>query len=83
MRTTREELDGLARIINATLASAGTVFESVPQDFFIEYSYGQPRLVRAGGSVDISPRLTTGQMKDWLQAFHLGIVVGMHHKESK
>lgn len=42
-------------------------------DYEIGYAYGRPRLLRAGGSVDVSPRLPRGQLVDWMRAYIAGI----------
>lgn len=62
-RTTRADLDELARVISQATA----------QEHAIQYAYGQPRLYRAGGSVEVSPRLPAGQMALWMRAFVAGL----------
>ena len=64
MRTTRDQLDSLVRVINRSLDT---------DTFEIEYAYGRPRLTRANRSVDVSPRLSTGELAQWLHAFIDGI----------
>lgn len=66
-RTTNRELDELAAIINRVLEV---------DDYFIQSAYGQPRLVRAGGSVEVSPRLAKGDLAQWMRAFLAGITAG-------
>ena len=61
-RVTRSELDTLARIAGR---QDGQTYE-------VEYAYGQPRLTRAGGSVDVSPRLSTGELAQWIRAYISG-----------
>jgi hypothetical protein len=39
----------------------------------IAYAYGRPRLERAGGSVDVSPRLPAGELAQWMRAYLDGI----------
>jgi hypothetical protein len=76
MRTTRANLDGLCDIINhALLCEPGTPCTALDPDkaYRVEYAYGRPRLVRAGGSVDVSPRLPTGALADWMRAYIAGI----------
>jgi hypothetical protein len=63
-RTTRAQLDELAGIINRTLGGA----------YSVEYAYGRPRLERAGGSVDVSPRLTAGELAQWMRAYIAGMI---------
>lgn len=64
-RITRNQLDTRAIIIDRVL--------DLPVDTHtVEYAYGQPRLVRDGGSVDVSPRLPSGQLNDWMGAFIAG-----------
>ena len=45
----------------------------VARDYFVQYAYGRPRLMRQGGSIDVSPRLPAGQLADWMRAFLAGI----------
>ena len=78
-RTTRRELDELANIINHALLCAPGVrcVDLDPERAYrIEYAYGRPRLVRAGGSVDVSPRLPAGELSQWMRAFLGGIEAG-------
>jgi hypothetical protein len=63
-RTTRQELDDLAAMINRRLGA---------DDYAIGYAYGSPRLERDGGARDVSPRLPAGQLADWMRAFLAGI----------
>lgn len=65
MRTKRSDLDELVGIINRYLASG--------DEHFIQYAYGQPRLFRAGGSIEVSPRLSAGELAQWMRAFIKGI----------
>jgi hypothetical protein len=66
-RTTRAQLDELAEIINRRLDLAGD------RAYTVEYAYGRPRLERAGGSVDVSPRLPAGELAQWMRAFMGGM----------
>ena len=66
MRTTRAELDQLCAIIN----------RATDGDYEVQYAYGRPRLVRANGSVDVSPRLSTGELAQWMRAMLTGIEAG-------
>ena len=63
VRTTRPDLDHLAAIIERLTG----------QEHRIVYAYGQPRLYRAGGSVEVSPRLAAGDLAQWMQAYIAGI----------
>ena len=79
MRTTRRELDELANIINHALLCAPGVrcVDLDPERAYrIEYAYGRPRLVRNGGSVDVSPRLPAGELAQWMRAYIGGIEAG-------
>lgn len=60
--TTRADLEELARIASAADG----------QTYTVEYAYGRPRLYRAGGSVEVSPRLLPGELALWLRAFIAG-----------
>ena len=62
MRTTRADLDQLAAII--------TNVTGEPHE--VTYAYGRPRLFRKGGSVEVSPRLPTGDLALWMRAFIAG-----------
>lgn len=82
-RTTRADLDLLvARINHALLCKPGV--RCVDLDpavaYRVEYAYGRPRLMRAGGSVDVSPRLPAGQLADWMRAFIAGIDAGRYER---
>ena len=68
MRTTRADLDELARIINTYLGTPG--------EYFVQYAYSQPRLFREDGAREVSPRLPAGQLALWMQAFIKGIDAG-------
>ena len=59
-QTTRADLDQLARMIDLALSLP-------PGSHAIEYAYGSPRLVRDGGSVDVSPRLPAGELARWVR----------------
>lgn len=63
-RTTAAELDALARI-------AG---RQDGQTYTVEYAYGRPRLFRAGGSVEVSPRLPKGDLARCVNATGSGLV---------
>ena len=68
-RTTRKDLEGLATVLNnCTNRPAGY--------YFVQYAYGQPRLMAADGSREVSPRLPAGQLADWLRAFIAGVLIG-------
>ena len=60
--TTRRDLQETVERINRTLVNVR-----------LEWAYGRPRLYDASGSRDLSPRLPTGQMAQWLSAFETGI----------
>jgi hypothetical protein len=75
-RTTRADLDQLADIINhALLCEPGTPCAKLDpaRAFTVEWAYGRPRLFRARGSVEVSPRLTAGELAQWMRAFIDGI----------
>lgn len=57
-RTTRSEL----RMTVTMLAARG-------YDVAIHWAYGRPRVTSANGASDISPRLSTGEMRLWLAGF--------------
>jgi hypothetical protein len=85
-RTTRKELDLLASIITHALeCEAGTPCTDTPSArvYTIEYAYGRPRLMRADGSVDVSPRLPTGELAQWMRAFIDGIDAERRHNRQE
>lgn len=45
-------------------------------DFSVEWAYGRPRLMVDRGSRDVSPRLPSGELSQWIQAFWMGIQLG-------
>lgn len=38
-------------------------------DLTVDYTYGRPRIHRRNESMDVSPRLSTGQMIWWIEGF--------------
>ena len=64
-RTTDQQLEELCDQLNK-----GT---SQRYDFSIGHAYGGVRLERNAGSVDVSPRLTKGELHEWLLAFIAGL----------
>jgi len=63
-RVTKSELEGLADSLNEITKGK--------YDFSIEWAYGSPRLVAQGGSADVSPRLTSKELAQWIHAFTNG-----------
>lgn len=63
-RTKRVELDALAGLIAAAIEDPSVC---------IEYAYGSPRVSSRRGSVDLSPRLTAGELARWMRAYLQGI----------
>ena len=64
-RTTDKQLYELAALINR--ATDGRYKVS------IDHAYGGVRLESHGGSRDVSPRLTKGELRQWMQAFLDGL----------
>jgi len=62
-RTTIRDLEGVVALINRM---AG-------QTFTLGYAYGGVRLEGDDGSTDVSPRLSKGEMLEWLHAFTYGL----------
>lgn len=79
-RTTKAELEQMALMINGAAygwlprEEAVGPMKPAMDEYFVQWAYGQPRLMRAGGSVEVSPRLPAGQLRNWLSAFHMGII---------
>ena len=65
-RATRAELDQLATIIDKALGLP-------PGTYHIQSAYGRPRLFRNSGSVEVSPRLPSGRLAQWMHAYIGGI----------
>lgn len=70
-RVKNSELVHLAEMINTRLG-----ITDPDEQYEIHRAYGSPRLERARGSVDVSPRLPAGQLADWQRAFLAGIGAG-------
>ena len=64
-RTTDKELESICERLNQDTGGA--------YDFSLGYAYGGVRLERKGGSVDVSPRLTKGELKTYMHAFLDGL----------
>lgn len=67
-RTTRADLDNLARSVDTALdLPTGT--------HAVQVAYGRPRLIRYvnPGQVDVSPRLPSGELERWIRAYLAGI----------
>lgn len=65
-RVTIAELRALTAMVDVALDLPAGTHE-------INRAYGQPRLMRDGGSVDVSPRLPNGTLELWLRAYLAGI----------
>jgi hypothetical protein len=68
VRVTKQQLELQAQHINTVLKT---------DTYQIEYAYGSPRLIQLvgehGGTRDVSPRMTKGQLYNWLDAFITGL----------
>jgi len=62
--TRMADLDQLAKLINSGTQTA---------DFYIQGAYGRVRLVRRGGSIEVSPSLTKAELELWIRAFIAGL----------
>jgi len=63
-RVTKDELLGLAASLNEMTRRK--------HGFEIQWAYGQPRLVAYNGSEEISPRLSAGDLAQWIRAYARG-----------
>lgn len=63
-RITKRDLDGLCDTIKDTLGD---------DSYSVEYGYGKPRLYRQNGSREVSPRLPSGELYQWMWAYLEGI----------
>jgi hypothetical protein len=70
-RTTDKELDRLASQLNEVLPG---------NDYSIGHAYGGVRLESKGGSRDVSPRLTKGELAMWIHAFLGGAYAALSAK---
>lgn len=75
-RVTESDLYQLTSLINQALGIVPDIEPIRDQSYFLDFANGGVRLVRAGGSVDVSPRLTKRELEQWMRAFHAGIVLG-------
>jgi len=66
MRMTKAGLQEIVDVINRRTGG----------DYELGYAYGRPRLERDGGAREVSPRLSAGQLADWMRAFLEGFDVG-------
>ena len=76
MRTTAKDIMQIQSVINHTLEYQGKT-----ERVSVEWAYGRPRAYlrsTPGGSLlrELSPRLSTGPMADWLTAFEKGLRMG-------
>lgn len=72
-RTSKAMLDESARFLS----------KQTGIDFTVEWAYGAPRLMADRGSRDVSPRLPSGELLDWMNAFAAGIDLGIHLEGDK
>ena len=72
-RTSKSDLDEQAEFLSRMTGI----------DFSIDWAYGAPRLSSDRGSRDVSPRMPSGQLMDWMNAFAAGIDLGKHLKSDK
>lgn len=66
--TTQADLDQLARIINNLRETP----PPHPDQVFVQFAYGQPRLFKAGGAIEVSPRLPKRDLEAWMRAYYSG-----------
>jgi hypothetical protein len=64
-RTTDKELEAICSGLNIATDNR--------YDFSIGHAYGGVRLEAKRGSVDVSPRLTKGELRDWMHAMATGM----------
>jgi hypothetical protein len=71
----------MARVSERDLAQTAIVVSNMTGlRFAIQWAYGKPRLIQwlpTGGERDVSPRLPSGQLQDWMYAFIAGIDLGI------
>lgn len=65
-RTSSKDLDNVARHLSAMAGKPYTV----------GWAYGRPRLYTDGESTEVSPRLPSGQLLEWMYAFAKGFDTG-------
>jgi hypothetical protein len=64
-RTTNKDLETFVELLNKGTDNL--------YDFSIGHAYGGVRLERKAGSVDVSPRLSRGELYEWMSAFAAGL----------
>lgn len=64
-RTTDKDLNQLCDMLNKDTDNR--------YDFSIGHAYGGVRLESHNGSRDVSPRLSKGELSQWMHAFHSGL----------
>jgi hypothetical protein len=77
-RTTAKDIMQIQKVINTALEYQGKT-----ERVSVEWPYGRPRAyLREASDGDLlgelSPRLSTGPMADWLTAFEKGLRMGYH-----
>jgi hypothetical protein len=66
-RTTYAELKQIVRVINNMLDT---------DQYDLSFANSGVRLVRDGGAREVSPRLSSGELAQWMRAFIAGIEAG-------
>ena len=80
MRITSKDLDNLANRLNDL--TGGTHYHAgrpIQGEYYIGHAYGSPRLhfrLPSTGERDVSPRLPSGELYRWIQAFLAGFYLG-------
>ncbi len=76
----------MARITEKDIRQAVQVLaDSTGLPIVVEWAYGKPRLyyrdeTRYGAQWELSPRLSTGEMMDWIEAFLKGFEYGQGYR---
>jgi len=68
MRASKSELDSVLGTLNT--------WTNHSIDFSYDVQMGKYRLTRSNGAMELSPRLSRGEMLDWMCAFVEGMVLG-------
>ena len=61
--TTKSDLQSLVHVLNKVTGGG---------NYSLDYAYGRVRLTNFTGSKDVSPRLSRGELAEWIYAYMAG-----------
>ena len=68
MATTKSDLQGIVDLLNKVTGG---------DNYSLDYAYGGVRLTNFTGSKDVSPRLSRGELAEWIYAYMAGYEAAM------